>query len=152
MQKLNLPEYYFHIRKIENDKQVIFDMIRKKEVLLTPEEWVRQHIVRFLIENRQFPVSLISVESLVKINRLKRRFDILVFDRKGNALLLVECKAPGVTINQETFDQISAYNYSLKAPYLLITNGIKHYFCKINLDQKNYQFIENVPEYNMLLT
>jgi hypothetical protein len=150
MDKLNLPAYSFRIKLNENNKRVIFDPVRKKNVLLTPEEWVRQNIMRFLIEDRHFPSSLVSIESLVKINKLSRRFDALVYSRMGNTLLLIECKAPTVAINQETFDQVLAYNYSLNAPYLLVTNGLKHYFCKIDLQRKQYIFIEDIPDFKEL--
>lgn len=150
MDKLNLPAYNFRIKLNDNNKRVVFDPVRKKDVLLTPEEWVRQNIIRFLVEDRHFPPSLVSIESLVKINKLSRRFDALVYSRKGNTLLLIECKAPNVEIKQETFDQVLAYNYSLNAPYLLVTNGLKHYFCKIDLQKKQYVFIENIPNYEAL--
>jgi hypothetical protein len=150
MDKLTLPEYSFRIRQYENNKAVIFDPIRKKDVLLTPEEWVRQNLIRFLIEERFFPSSLISIESSVKINKLNRRFDALVYSRIGHTLLLIECKAPNVEIRQETFDQIIAYNHKLNAPYMLVSNGLKHYFCKINLLEKKYIFLDDIPKYEEL--
>lgn len=145
MDKLNLPDYSFRIEHDRNKKTLIFDPVRKKKVLLTPEEWVRQNMIRFLVEDRNFPITLISVESLVKVNRLIRRFDVLVFNRKGETLLLIECKAPGVDICQDTFDQVIAYNHSLKAPYLLVTNGLKHYFCKFDDQEKKYIFMADIP-------
>jgi hypothetical protein len=150
MVKLNLPEYKFRIGLNEKNKEVIFDQIRKKDVLLTPEEWVRQNIIRFLIEDRNFPMALIGIESLVVINKLKRRFDALVFERSGKTLVLIECKAPNVEIGQSTFDQIIAYNHKLNTPYLFVTNGLKHYFCKIDNQERKYVFIENIPDYEAL--
>jgi hypothetical protein len=150
MEKLNLPEYNFRIGLNDKNKKIIFDPIRKKDVLLSPEEWVRQNIIRFLIDERNFPSSLISIESLVKINSLNRRFDALVYGRTGKTLVLIECKAPNVDIKQDVFDQILAYNHSLGAPYLLVTNGIKHYFCKLEISERKYIFIENIPDFNLL--
>jgi hypothetical protein len=150
MDKLNLPYYKFRIVQIEKNKSIIFDPIRKKEALLTPEEWVRQNIVRFLVEDRDFPQSLISIESGLIINRLSRRYDVLVYDRNGNTLVLIECKAPKININQDTFDQIIAYNHKMLAPYLLVTNGLKHYFCKHEIKLNQYIFLENIPSFNDL--
>jgi hypothetical protein len=149
MEKLNLPEYSFRISRKEN-KVMIFDALRKKNILLTPEEWVRQNILRFLTEERGFPPSLISIEAGLKVNRLARRYDALVYDRNRQPLMLVECKAPGVAINQNTFDQISAYNRTTKTIYLLITNGLKHYCCKLDDTAKRYVFLENIPAYDLL--
>lgn len=128
----------------------IFDDFRKKNIRLTPEEWVRQNILRFLMEEKGVPRSLISIESGVKINRLSRRYDAVICGRQGEPLVLVECKAPSVNIQQTTFDQIIAYNRSLKATYLLVTNGLKHYFCKIDKEQHKYIFLEDIPAFDTL--
>ena len=103
MEKLNLPAYEFRIKKDSNNKLHIFDAIRQKNIHLTPEEWVRQHMIRFLIEEKEFPASLISIESGVKVNRLSRRYDALVYNREGEPILLLECKAPTVKIKQDSF-------------------------------------------------
>jgi hypothetical protein len=150
MEKLNLPEYSFQIKNSEKDQPYILDVIRKKYVLLTPEEWVRQHILRYLTEEKGFPVSLISVEAGVKVNRLKRRYDALIRNRYGDPLVLVECKSPTVQIRQATFDQVVAYNHSIKAGYLLITNGLKHYFCKLDPENRDYSFMDSIPLYENL--
>lgn len=148
MQKLNLPEYSFRLKNSEN-KLAIFDEIRKKFVLLTPEEWVRQHVVQFLIIEKKYPKSLINVEKTLEINGLKKRYDIVVFHSNGQINILVECKSADIQISQETFDQIARYNMSLKANFLMITNGLQHYFCQMNLDENKYQFLENIPNYSL---
>jgi hypothetical protein len=150
MEKLNLPAYEFRIRKDINDILYIFDAIRKKDIQLTSEEWVRQHMIRFLIEEKKFPASLISIEAGVKVNRLARRYDALVYNREGEPILLLECKAPTVKIKQDTFDQILAYNRTIKASYILITNGMNHYCCKINPELKKFDFLQDIPPFNSL--
>ena len=148
MQKLNLPEYEFRLKKKE-DKLYIFDQLRKKFLLLTPEEWVRQNIIRYLIEEKGFPPGLISTESGLKINLLRRRYDVLLYSKDKIPLLLVECKAPKVTINQPVVDQIVAYNSKIRAPYMLITNGIQHFFLKRNLTG-TFEFLNYFPEFKEL--
>ncbi len=150
MQKLNLPEYSFKITPSEDKKLLIYDSFRKKNILLTPEEWVRQNMLKFLVEEKEYPASLISIESGIKVNRLVRRYDALVYDRNGKPLMLIECKAPGVPVNQGTFDQISAYNLSALARYLLLSNGMIHYCCKLNVLKNAFDFLEEIPSYNKL--
>src|ERR1035437_936674 len=113
MVKLNLPEYKFRIQKSEKETR-IFDSIRKKFIVLTPEEWVRQNFIHYIIEEKKYPVSLIAVETGLKYNRLKKRSDIIIYDRKGNVWMIIECKAPEVKISQDTFDQVATYNMSQK--------------------------------------
>jgi hypothetical protein len=150
MEKLNFPDYEFRIRHSADNKLFIFDPLRKKEVLLTPEEWVRQHIIRFLIDDRHFPPSLISVEAGIKVNRLSRRFDIVVYNRKGNPFMLIECKSAHVPINQITFDQVAAYNLTIEAEFLLVTNGIKHFFASYDPFLKEFQFQTDIPFFENL--
>ena len=150
MKKLNLPEFSFTITLSENDKQQIYDPYRKKFVLLTPEEWVRQNILQFLIQEKDYPPSLISTEAAIKVNRQIRRYDALVYDRNGHALMLIECKAPEIAVNQDTFDQISLYNISIKANYLLVTNGMKHYCCKLNDAENTFDFLKEIPRFSIL--
>jgi len=150
MDKLNLPAYSFRITKSANGSLFIFDSFRKKQVLLTPEEWVRQNILRYLTEEKKFPASLISLEAGIQVYRKPGRYDALVYNRSGMPSVLIECKAPPVAIGQETFDQVAAYNRTVKAPYLLITNGIKHYFCKIIADKMKYDFMEDIPVFGEL--
>ena len=127
MQKLNLPQYEFKFKMLGQITQ-IFDIVRKKYTALTPEEWVRQHIIHFLIHEKGFPASLIGVEKGIVFNGLKKRVDILIFDRNAKPFMIVECKAPQVKISQEVFDQASIYNLQLNVKFLLVTNGFKH-FC-----------------------
>lgn len=106
-----------------------------------------QHVVRFLLEEKKYPKSHVNVEKIVKINGLNKRYDIVVFKPDGSILLLVECKAPGVTISQNTFDQIARYNMSLNAVYMMVSNGLNHYFCQMDYEQEKYSFLQDLPEY-----
>lgn len=146
MHKLNLPTYQFKIKNSEN-KQLIFDKIRKKYVVLTPEEWVRQNFVQYLITEKKYPISLIAVEKQLTVNNLKKRFDILIFNPNGTPNIIVECKASSIKIAQDTFDQIARYNLKLNAEYLIVTNGLTHYFCKKDSKNEQYLFLENIPNY-----
>lgn len=146
MQSLNLPTYKFKIKSNENN-YAIFDIVRKKYVVLTPEEWVRQHIIHFLIEEKKYPISLIGIEKKLTINNLTKRTDILVFNSKGTPEIIVECKAPSVKISQDSFDQISRYNLKLNATYLMVSNGLNHYFCSMDFKNEAYIFLENIPDY-----
>ena len=147
MQKLNFPTYSFRFKNSEN-KVSIFDEIRKKFILLTPEEWVRQHVVQFLLQDKNYPKSYINVEKLIKINDLSKRYDGVVFQPNGEIFLLIECKAPEVPISQQTFDQIARYNLVLKAKYLMVTNGLNHYFCQMDFENEKYVFLKELPEYS----
>ncbi|MDR5590854.1 type I restriction enzyme HsdR N-terminal domain-containing protein [Christiangramia sp. SM2212] len=147
MQKLNFPQYSFRFKNNQN-KIAVFDDLRKKFVILTPEEWVRQNCVRFLQIEKNYPLSLINVEKQLKIAGLTKRYDIVVFEPDGNIQLIVECKAPKIKINQDTFDQIARYNLTLKANYLMVTNGLEHYFCKMDYENENYLFLKDIPEYS----
>jgi type I site-specific restriction-modification system R (restriction) subunit len=147
VQNLNFPTYSFRLKNSKNNTH-IFDVIRKKFVVLQPEEWVRQHCVQYLIQEKNYPISLINVEKVIVINGLKKRYDIVVFNPDGSLALVVECKAPKVKITQAAFDQIARYNLALKAPYLMVTNGLNHYFCTMNHDLENFEFLETIPNYN----
>ena len=144
MQKLNFPTYQFQIDKRPKGF-FIFDIIRKKYILLTPEEWVRQHTVHYLIEQKGYSPNLIAIEKQLSINNLKRRFDIVVFNQEMLPQILIECKAPEVKITQKTFDHANQYNWLLKAPFLFLTNGLKHYICQVNFKKNNYVFLEEIP-------
>lgn len=146
MHPLNLPTYKFKIKSNEN-KYFIFDIVRKKYVILTPEEWVRQHIIHYLIEEKKYPISLIAIEKKLTINKLTKRTDILIFNTKGLPHIIVECKAPSVSITQNAFDQIARYNLKLSANYLIVSNGLKHYYCKMDFENEKYVFLENIPDY-----
>jgi hypothetical protein len=145
MQHLNFPTYSFRFKNSEN-KVSIFDSIRKKFILLTPEEWVRQHVIVFLLDVKKYPKSLINVEKTVKVNGMNKRYDIVVFNPDGSIFLLIECKAPEVKINQRTFDQIARYNLILNAQYLMVTNGLNHYFCEMDFENEKYSFLKELPE------
>ena len=143
---LNFPEYSFRFKNSEN-KTYVFDRIRKKFVVLQPEEWVRQHVVHFLIEEKKYPESLIQVEKQLIVNGLRKRYDIVMFNKDGSIFLIIECKAPKVTIDQSTFDQIARYNLALSAKYLMVTNGISHFYCQLNEEAESYHFLKELPEY-----
>lgn len=149
MQRLNFPSFDFRFKNSEN-KIAIFDVIRKKFILLTPEEWVRQHVVHDLIDNWNYPKSLISVEKIVKINGMNKRYDIVVFTPNSEITILVECKAPNVNITQDTFDQIARYNFQLRAQFLYVTNGLQHYYCQMDYDKETYHFLPSLPNYNQI--
>ena len=146
MQKLNFPTYTFRFKNSEN-KRLIFDQIRKIFVVFQPEEWVRQNCIQYLIQEKKYPISLINVEKELKLNNLKKRYDIVVFNSDGTIHLIVECKSPKININQSTFDQIARYNMTLKASYLMVTNGINHYYCQMDFEEERYQFLKDIPEY-----
>lgn len=146
MQELNLPSYSFKLKQ-DKDKTYVFDAIRKKYVLLTPEEWVRQHIIQFVIQEKKYPASLVAVEIGLKYNQLQKRADVLVYNTSGKPLLLIECKASEVKITQEVFHQIALYNMTYKVAYLLVTNGLEHYCCVMDYTNNTYQFLQDIPEY-----
>lgn len=144
MEKLNLPTYLFNIKLIEQRKY-IFDFIRKKSVILTPEEWVRQNFLRYLVDEKKYPASLIAVEKEFKLNNLSKRCDAVIYNKLGNPFLIVECKASSVKIDQKVFDQIARYNMKFNVDYLIVTNGLQHFCCKIDYESGNYSFLKEVP-------
>ena len=146
MKKLNFPTYSFRFKNSEN-KVSIFDEIRKKFIVLSPEEWVRQNVIQFLLQNKNYPKSYINVEKLIKVNGLNKRYDGIVFKPNGEIFLLIECKAPEVPISQDTFDQIARYNLELKAQYLMVTNGLNHYFCQMDFENETYIFLKELPDF-----
>lgn len=147
MQSLNFPAFDFRLKNSEN-KVHIFDVIRKKFVVLQPEEWVRQHVIHFLLQEKNYPISLINVEKQLEINGLKKRYDIVVFNSDGSIFLLVECKAPQVQITQTVFDQIARYNMNLDAKFLMVTNGLQHYYCKMIFTEEKYSFLRQIPDFS----
>ena len=148
MEQLNFPAYAFTLKNKEN-KTYILDLIRKKNLLLTPEEWVRQHCINFLNSELGYPKSLINVEKQIKIHGKLKRYDIVVYTPQGSVNILVECKAPSILISQDTFDQIAKYNMTLNSMYLMLTNGKDHYFCFMDFENKTYRFISELPKYNV---
>lgn len=147
--KLNLPAYEFQTQK-DGDDVSIFDRLRKKFVALTPEENVRQHFVEYLIKERAFPAGLMNNEIAIVQNGIKRRCDTVVFDRTGEPLMIVENKAPHVKITQEVFNQIYRYNLVLKVKYLVVTNGMVNYCCKVDYENRRCHFLPNIPLYDSL--
>ncbi len=146
---LNLPPYPFKISRKETILY-IFDEIRKKHLVLSPEEWVRQHFIKFLIHQKGFPATLLQIEGGLKLLQRQKRSDILAYSPTGQPLLLVECKAPSVTISQATFDQAARYNQVLQAPWIALSNGLDHYFAEIDFDQHKISFLPDLPDYNSL--
>ncbi len=149
MQALNLPTYSFNIKSLPTG-DLILDPCRKKWVTLTPEEWVRQHLVQYLVQDRAYPEGLISTELSLRINGLTRRTDVVVFDRRGYAIMLIECKAPKINLTQKVFDQVARYNWNMKVPYLVISNGLKHFCAQINQTEGSYNFLDEIPVYEQL--
>jgi hypothetical protein len=147
MQQLNFPYFDFRLR-LGNNRQEIYDPVRHKYVYLTPEEWVRQHLIAYLIQFKGYPISMIGVEKKLLLNKQPKRFDLVVFSRKAQPFLLVECKAPGVEIKEKTFDQAARYNMLLHADYFLITNGMDHYSCRLDYENKRYVFVEDIPHFD----
>ena len=146
LQALNLPPYPFKIS--DKDGQLtLFDETRKKHIVITPEEWVRQHFVQYLINQKKYPKTLIKLEGGLRLNGMAKRSDIVVFNTSGEKILMVECKAPSVSINQKVFDQIARYNMTHQIALLAVTNGLEHYYCRIDFENNTYKFIEDLPDY-----
>ncbi len=144
--QLNLPNFEFKLKE-DKGKTFIFDAFRKKYVVLTPEEWVRQNVLEYLVQNKNYPRGWIAVEKEIDLNGLKRRYDALVYTPEGNVWLLIEFKAPNIAITEEVFKQISAYNFKIKAPNLLVSNGLQHFFAQIDLKKQTYRFLKEIPNY-----
>ncbi len=150
MQRLNFPIFAFKLKK-ENEVIFILDSIRRKYVKLTPEEWVRQHVVQFLITEKNVPKGRIGIEQQLKVNTMLKRTDIVVYDSIGKPLLIVECKSADIMVNQKIFEQVACYNLSLKSPFLLITNGLIHISALIDFKQQKWSFLESLPDYNQMI-
>lgn len=148
MQALNFPAYDFRFKNSEN-KVRIFDVIRKKFVVLQPEEWVRQHVIHHLVHDKNYPMSHINVEKQLVFNSLKKRYDVVVYNPDGSIHLLVECKSPNIPISQNVFDQIASYNLQLEASYLMLTNGLQHYYCMMDFQHRKYTFLRDIPGFGL---
>jgi len=146
MVKLNLPEFDFKLKKADG-KVWIFDGIRKKYIVLTPEEWVRQHFIHYLITKKKYPRSLIRVEGGLLYNQLQKRTDIVVFDRRGKPWMIVECKSPSMPVSPATLMQASVYNSSLQAGYLSVTNGLVHFCAQIDWDERKTRLLQEFPAF-----
>ncbi len=149
MHRLNLPTYSLTV-KSEAGRKYIFDPVRKKYIALSPEEWVRQNFIQFLVRDRSYPLSLITVEQEFLFNRMRKRTDILVYRRTGKPVLLVECKSPDVKITRAVFDQIGLYNLSYRLPWLIVTNGLQHFCCRLDETAGKYVFTDSIPSWSEL--
>jgi hypothetical protein len=150
LKQLNLPEYSFRITG-KDGNEMILDTVRRKYVKFTPEEWVRQNFLQYLIHEGKYPSGLLGVEVMFRFNKLRRRVDILVHNRSGEPVMIVECKSPDVKIDEKVFDQIVCYNIGLKVPYIVVTNGLVHYACKIRTQEVGYDFLLVIPLFEDLL-
>jgi hypothetical protein len=139
-----------NIRINDKGKKEVFDPVRRKYVALTPEEYVRQQMILYLVKEKGFPLGLLKVETALSLNGMTKRTDIMVYSRTGNPVMIVECKAESVQLTQAAFDQLARYNLKFNVPYLVATNGIRHYCCVLNVEQSTYTFIKEIPCYNDL--
>lgn len=146
---LDFPAYPFQIEE-RAGKLFVLDPVRRKWVPLLPEEWVRQHVMQFLIREKGFPAGLLAVEKGFQFQGMPRRADVIAYDRNGEPALMVECKAPDVPIDQAVFDQIARYNRVIRARYLFVTNGVRHYCSKIDWEARTHRFIDTVPAFRDL--
>ncbi|NBC82047.1 MAG: restriction endonuclease subunit R [Bacteroidetes bacterium] len=149
MTNLNFPVYDFKI-KSSAASDLIFDEFRKKWVALTPEEWVRQHLACYLMQDKNFPQGLIALEYQLKVNTRVKRSDIVCFNHQKEAVLLAECKAPEVSVSQKTFDQIIQYNFHFKVKYLLVSNGLNHYCCYADFAAHKVSYLKAIPDFKEL--
>ena len=149
MFRLNLPTYEIKIAQRGN-KQLIFDFLRRKYVALTPEEWVRQHFVHYLIEHKSYPAGLIGNEVELNVGEKKLRCDTILYNKVAQPQMIIEYKAPQIKLQQKTFDQISAYNLLLKVDYLIVSNGMQHICCRMDYENQKYCFLEGIPNYQEL--
>lgn len=149
MLQLNLPEYNFRIKK-QNEKLLIFDSQRKRYVSLTPEEWVRQHFIQFLIQEKGYPSARLAVEKQLNMNGMKKRCDAILYNEHAFPMLIIELKAPNVPISQATFDQVAVYNAKLKVDFFMVSNGFEHYCCRVDTENARYEFFPEIPDYSFL--
>lgn len=147
---LNLPYANTKI-VVRNEKQMVFDFLRKRFVALTPEEWVRQQFTHFLVEHKGYPAMFIGNEITLSVGRLSRRCDSVVFNKSAEPVMIIEYKAPTVKITQKVFEQICSYNIALHAPYLTVSNGLQSYCCRIDKEANIYEFLKDIPAYGELL-
>lgn len=149
MQQLNLPTYQPKVKKFGSEVK-IFDILRRKYVALTPEEWVRQHFIHFLIDFKGYNATLMANEVEVSLNGINKRCDSVLYSKELVPRMIIEYKRPGVKITQKVFDQICRYNIVLRVEYLIVSNGIDHYCCKIDYERQEYVFLEDIPSYSEL--
>lgn len=146
---LSLPNASLKLSKKE-ELVLVWCIVRKKKLLLTPEEWVRQHIIHFLLNEKQIPLGLIAAEMSIEVNKLARRCDIVVFGNDGKPKLIIECKAPEINLTEKTFQQIAQYNFTLNVDFLMVTNGLDHIVCQIDRTNSKLNYLENLPEWNQI--
>lgn len=146
MYSLNLPKYEIKIGGTKN-KPTIFDFLRRKHVALTPEEWVRQHFVHYLVEHKGYPRELLANEVELRVGEKRLRCDTLLYNRKLQPVMIIEYKAPTIELQEKVFDQIASYNILLHVDYLVISNGITHYCCRMDYENKKYLFLKEIPDY-----
>ena len=151
MLHLNLPKCTLKVSRDSADRLKVFDTLRKKYVALTPEEYVRQHFVNYLINDLHYPVGLTANEVTIKLNDTTKRCDTVVWNKTGRPVMIVEYKAPAIAITQEVFDQIVRYNMVLHADYIVVSNGLQHFCCRLDYTNNTYQFIPQIPDYNALI-
>ena len=149
MFRLNLPQYEINITE-KDGKQLIFDFLRRKYVALTPEEWVRQHFTHYLVEHKGYPKGLLGNEIELHIGEKKLRCDSILYNKVAHPQMIIEYKAPTIQIQQKTFNQIAAYNLLLKVDYLIVSNGLQHYCCKMDYNNQKYLFLQDIPDYENL--
>lgn len=146
MVQLNLPPYQIRVKETGGRKQV-FDILRRKYVALTPEEWVRQHFIHYLIEHKNYPASLLANEVPLQIGEKRMRADSVLYDNQLHPRIIIEYKAPNITLTQKVFDQITVYNLLLHVDYLIVSNGMTTYICKMDYEKQTYKFLESIPNY-----
>lgn len=151
MTRLNLPPFDIKLKGTK-EHPLVFDILRKKYITLTPEEWVRQHFIHFLVEHKGYPAALLANEIQLKVGDKTLRADSVLYSRELKPRMIIEYKAPHININQKVFDQISIYNMLLHVDYLVVSNGLQHYICKMDYLGKKYLFLEDIPSYDELLT
>ena len=149
MFRLNLPQYEINITE-KDGKRLIFDFLRRKHVALTPEEWVRQHFTHYLVEHKGYPKGLLGNEIELHIGDKKLRCDTILYNKDAQPRMIIEYKAPTIPIQQKTFDQIAVYNLLLKVDFLVISNGLEHYCCQMDYEQRQYRFLPDIPDYEKL--
>jgi type I site-specific restriction endonuclease len=146
MEQLNLPHYTFKFTQ-KDEKTFIYDEIRRKNVALTPEEWVRQNFVKYLVNDLKYPASRMAIEHALMYHQQKKKADIVFFDEFLKPFLIVECKASSIKINDKVFEQAARYNMTLKVKYLIVTNGLNHYCCQLNYENNSYDFLQEIPPF-----
>ncbi len=142
---LSFPQAELKLTRKEG-QVFVWCIIRKKSLVLTPEEWVRQHLIHFLIQEKQIPIGLIAAEMAIEINQLSRRCDVVVFGNDGKPKLIIECKAPEINLTEKTFNQIAQYNAALNVDLLMVTNGLQHIVCQIDRENTQLNYLEELPD------